>query len=528
MSFEGKTYLYNVMLAFFLLFSLVIQVSAQEVKPEPSAVAQSQRDVKREVVAEEVEQLKSQLKELQSLVEQQRRALEEIQRRLEERGEAARKIVPASLSKTEETSVGSSDVQATANMVTQGQSAPSAGQPVAQSSKNTSSAGQQLSQEKPLPIVGWGRDHAFIRSPDGAFETQIGGYGQLDFRGYQSGNHIPNSFFLRRARIALEGKLDRYFDFRIEGDFADVITPLRDLYVNIHRIDEFQLRFGQFRVPYSQEEMRSDNNQDFVERSLVNNLVPSRSPGVGALGSLNKGVFEYQVGAWNGKGLLAANSTGTPETALRLRFNPWKHGGNFWAKGFLFGGAFTQGRSGPGTLSVRGLTESRSSIFFVPDTTSGKYIRANGEFTWMLGPAAIRAEYDQTNQNRDNLGLNGGNLPGVVAKGYTAQVTYLLTREEKPETTTVTPKSNLFADSNGRQGLGAWELKVRYANLQISDATAKSNRAGTLYFGTNWYMNRYVRYMLDLGFERFKDPARSPQPGDKNFFVILSRVQVAF
>jgi hypothetical protein len=34
--------------------------------------------------------------------------------------------------------------------------------------------------------------------------------------------------------------------------------------------------------------------------------------------------------------------------------------------------------------------------------------------------------------------------------------------------------------------------------------------------------------MLDLGFERFKDPARSPQPGDKNFFVVLSRVQVAF
>jgi phosphate-selective porin OprO/OprP len=322
--------------------------------------------------------------------------------------------------------------------------------------------------------------------------------------------------------------LDRYFDFRIEGDFADAITPLRDLYVNIHRIDEFQMRFGQFRVPISQEEMRSDNNQDFVERSLVNNLVPSRSPGVGVLGSINKGVFEYQAGAWNGKGLLAANSTGTPETALRLRFNPWKHGDNFWAKGFLFGGAFTQGRSGPGTLSVRGLTESRSFIFFTSDTTSGKYIRANGEVTWMLGPAAIRAEYDQTNQNRDNLGPNGSNLPGVVAKGYMAQMTYLLTREEKPEISAVTPKSNLFSESNGKPGLGAWELKVRYANLQISDATVKSNRAGTLYFGTNWYMNRYVRYMLDLGFERFKDPTRSPQPGDKNFFVILSRVQLTF
>ena len=526
MSFERKTYLYYLTLSFCFLFAILIQANAQDVKPEPATGAHLQKEVKREVVAEDVEQLKSQVKQLQSLVEQQRRTLEEIQRRLEQSEEIARKPVTVSLSRAGETGAASSDLQAPGRLVDQ--TKDPAGQPSTQTSKNSPSTGQPASQENPLPIVGWGRDHAFIRSPDGAFETQIGGYGQLDFRGYQSGNHVPNSFFLRRARIALEGKLERYFDFRIEGDFADAITPLRDLYVNIHRIDEFQLRFGQFRVPISQEEMRSDNNQDFIERSLVNNLVPSRSPGVGALGSLNKGVFEYQVGAWNGKGLFAANSTGTPETALRLRFNPWKHGGNFWAKGFLFGGAFTQGRSGPGTLSVRGLTESRSSIFFVPDTTSGKYIRANGEFTWMLGPAAIRAEYDQTNQNRDNLGPNGTNLPGVVAKGYMAQMTYLLTREEKPEITTVAPKSNLFADSNGKQGLGAWELKIRYANLQIADATTKSNRAGTLYFGTNWYMNRYVRYMLDLGFERFKDPARSPQPGDKNFFVILSRVQVAF
>ena len=146
----------------------------------------------------------------------------------------------------------------------------------------------------------------------------------------------------------------------------------------------------------------------------------------------------------------------------------------------------------------------------------------------MLGPAAIRAEYDQTNQRRDNLGPGGRNIPGVVAKGYMAQLTYVLTGEEKPEITSVSPKNNLFSDSNGKQGLGAWELKLRYSNLQIADGTAKSNRAGTLYFGTNWYMNRFVRYMLDLGFERFKDPVRSPQPGDKNFFVVLSRVQVAF
>ncbi len=119
-----------------------------------------------------------------------------------------------------------------------------------------------------------------------------------------------------------------------------------------------------------------------------------------------------------------------------------------------------------------------------------------------LGPATVRAEYDQTNQHRDNLGVGGRNLPGVVAKGYMAQFTYLVTGEEKPDAGAVTPKGNLFGDGNGKSGFGAGELKFRYSNLQFTDGTTKSNRAETFYFGPNWYLNRFVKYLLDVGVER--------------------------
>ncbi len=492
-----------------ILFVPVMSVRAQAYKEKP----QEQLEPKHESNYY-FEQLKSKLEQLQSLVETQQRALAEIQKRLDDVEGKARTAALVSSPRTEgpaaELRGALSDVSQTPKS-----------EPAAQD--------KPMAQDKPAAVAGWDKkSHAFLRSEDGSFETQLTGYGQLDFRGYQAGNHPPNTFLIRRARLAVEGKLERYFDFKVEGDFADTSsTLLRDFYVNINRIDEFQLRFGQFRVPISQEEIRRDQLQDFVERSMVNNLVPSRSPGVMVSGVINKGAFEYQIGAFNGKGLLANNNNGTPESAIRLRFAPWKNRKEFISKGFIFGGAFTQGRSLGGT-SVRGQTESRSFSFFVPDAINGKYIRANGEMTWMLGPAAIRAEYDQTNQRRDNLGVAGRNLPGVVAKGYTAQFTYLLTGEEKPEAVAVTPKNNLFGDGNGKHGYGAWELKFRYANLQIADGTAKSNRADSFYFGPNWYMNRFVRYMLDLGFERFKDPARSPRPGDRNFFVVLSRVQVAF
>src|SRR5205807_6854517 len=217
----------------------------------------------------------------------------------------------------------------------------------------------------------------------------------------------------------------------------------------------------------------------------------------------------------------------TPETAIRLRFAPWKNGKVFLTKGLFIGGAFAAGRSLGGT-SLRGQTESHSFTYFASDTINGKYTRANGELTWLLGPATIRAEYDQTNQRRDNLGVAGRNLPGVVAKGYTAQFTYLVTGEDKPDAAAVVPKGNLFGDGNGNTGFGAWEVKFRYSNLEMTDGTAKSNRADTFYFGPNWYLNRFVRYVLDFGIERFKDPVRTPKPGDRNFFVVLSRIQIAF
>lgn len=461
----------------------------------------------------EVKQLKSKVELLQQLVEQQQRALAEMQKRVEDLSNA--RAAPVTTTRPDGTTAVSPDLR-TAALETAPTAKPAAAQTPAKPA------------DKPVVVAGWDNNHAFLRSSDGRFETQITGYGQLDYRGYASGNHPPNTFAVRRARLSAEGKVAGYFDFKVEGDFADTAsTLLRDFYVNVHRINELQVRFGQFKEPFSQEELRSDIYQDFVERSLVNNLAPSRSPGLMVSGVIDKGVFEYQVGSFNGKGLLALNNTNTPESVVRLRFAPWRNGNSFWGKGLAFGGAYAQGRSLGGT-SVRGLTESRSFTYFTPDTVNGKIIRANGELTWTLGPAAIRAEYDQTNQARDGLGTQGRNLPGVVAKGYTAQATYLLTGEAKPDAGPVAPRHNLFGNESGKTGWGAWELKFRYSNLQISDATAKSNRAETIYFGPNWYFNRFVKYVLDLGFERYKDPLRSPNPSDRNYFVVLSRIQVAF
>jgi phosphate-selective porin OprO/OprP len=528
MSLNGKTSYITLQIALVALFLPVSSARAQAVAPGVAALLvqqpAKQGDATERGSAQgnsEVEQLKKKVEQLQSVVEQQQRALAEVLKRLGELDSNTHAAVPVTSYKPDSKPKVGSDGRPDATIAVS--------RDVRAAATDVSSASSQpVAQDKPKPVAGWDKNHAFLRSADGSFETFLTGYGQFDYRGYQGGNHPPDTFLVRRARLSLEGKLERYFDFKIEGDFADTAsTLLRDFYINVHRMDEFQLRFGQFKQPFSQEELRADIYQDFVERSLVNNLAPSRSPGFMASGVIDKGVFEYQIGAFNGKGLLANNNTNSPEGTVRVRVAPWKNTKSFLGKGLFFGGAFADGRSLGGT-SFRGLTESRSFTYFTPDAINGEYTRANGEMTWLLGPATVRAEYDQTNQHRDNLGVAGRNLPGVIAKGYMGQFTYLVTGEEKPDAGAVTPKRNLFGDGNGKSGFGAWELKFRYSNLQFTDGTTKSNRAETFYFGPNWYLNRFVKYLLDVGVERYKDPIRSPKPGDRNFFVVLSRIQIAF
>src|SRR5262245_1776257 len=291
MSFHRGTLSWKLLILTASLFLSAWTARAQSAGDEKAGADEKSRaaDETKSERLDDVMMLRSKVDQLQLLVEAQQRALAEMQKRLNEMERRA-------------------EAQAIASPVTaEGRPQPAkvsdgrtdAGQRL----DGASASGKSKPQEKAGIVAGWDKNHAFVRSEDGNFETQIGGYAQLDFHGYQSGNHPPNTFLVRRSRISAEGKVARYFDFRVEGDFADLAgTALRDGYVNIHRIDEFQFRFGQFRVPISQEEIRSDNHQDFVERSMVNNLVPSRSPGLGVSGSIANGVFEYQAGAFNGKG----------------------------------------------------------------------------------------------------------------------------------------------------------------------------------------------------------------------------------
>lgn len=364
-------------------------------------------------------------------------------------------------------------------------------------------------------VAGWTGSHPYIRSKDGNFEMEFGGRMQFDWRSYTGTATPPSSFFIRRARLEAGGQLFKHYEYKVQADFADTgSTLLRDGFININYLKGAQFQFGQFKAPFSQEELQSSKYIDFVERSSVNNLAPGRTPGLMLHGQLLNGVFDYAAGAFNGRGELGANNSSTPEAYLRLRLTPFK--------GLSFGGAFSDGRHNNDS-SFRGRTASRSVTFFRPVPVNGEIVRANGELWWRYKNFSLRGEYDQTHQARQGLAPGGGNLPGIIGKGYVFQTTYLLTGETKGESG-ITPKRT-FLESP--RGVGAWELAFRYENLQMHDSE-NPNRAEAFTFGVNWWLSKFVRYQSNFVLERFKDPQRAPTSGDSDHFGYLSRIQVIF
>lgn len=133
---------------------------------------------------------------------------------------------------------------------------------------------------------------------------------------------------------------------------------MRDGFVNIHAKDVAQFMVGQFKSPFSQEEIQSSKYMTFIERSMINNIVPGRSPGVMVHGHTEGRVLQYGVSVQNDEGELGLNRNGGPDFFGQGRYKPWREGA---LETFSFGGAIGFGKREQERF-VSGRTSSRSVV----------------------------------------------------------------------------------------------------------------------------------------------------------------------
>lgn len=390
--------------------------------------------------------------------------------------------------------------------------------------KQAQQENQQLKREveqlkvtaQPKFEVGFDQWQPYIRSTDGNFKLSPVGRIQVDFRGYEdgarqlNGTNLTNTFLARRARIGLAGTFYRYYDFFVEADFGQGQAVLTDGYLDIHYWPEFRLRAGQFKVPFSYEELFSDNNIDFVERSVADNLTPTRDLGAMLHGSLFGGAIGYAGGIFNGSGQNRADTNNSKDLAARLVVLPLKWAGLSGLGTLHLGADLTWGEetqsNNTTSQSLQGQTEGKF-IFFPSTQTRGDRMRYSGEAAYYIGPFTLYGEYIQSQEERKGIGT-GADLFG---RGWYVTTTYVLTGETKVPGQTVVPTRWAMPVGPDR-GWGAWELAARFAQLDFraNDPTVKSNRVNALTLGVNWYLTPNVKWLVNVVQNWFPNETLTP------------------
>jgi phosphate-selective porin OprO and OprP len=268
---------------------------------------------------------------------------------------------------------------------------------------------------------------------------QLSGYTQLRYvqmeeKGKRSG------FDIRRARLDIKGNITPFFSYRLQTEFADK-PKILDAYGDIRIADYFTITAGQFKIPFSMENLASSNKLEMIDRSQVVEALVARGKdvignqngrdiGIQVGGGIlkNNGIplIEYRLGAFNGSGInLADTANDAKDIVGRVVINP--------VKGLSFGGGYYGGYGKALHATVDGVSQTRNrlgfegSYVFTRFSVKGEYIIGNDkgikragwylQAGYFLVPQKLQllAKYDLFDVNTDtpdNTSINyvfGGN-----------------------------------------------------------------------------------------------------------------------
>jgi len=142
------------------------------------------------------------------------------------------------------------------------------------------------------------------------------------------------SFRIRRMRVKLDGWIYvRELTYELQWDLADTSgNQLQDANIDYDLTGGkklFRLKAGQFKAPFSQQQLTSSGNQQLVDRSLLDGFfVPGRQLGLQAWGQFGSEAVadfvDWRLGVFNGNGRSATvNDNDKFEWVARVMVSPW-------------------------------------------------------------------------------------------------------------------------------------------------------------------------------------------------------------
>jgi phosphate-selective porin OprO/OprP len=404
------------------------------------------------------------------------------------------------------------------------------GGPAANVTPGGSPTGESARDGAPGGARGGGRSDYFTLRPrgDDSLVLRLTGQIQADYRPYLlPGDQTDiDTFFLRRARFGLEADLLKQYEFRFLPDYGQGKTAIQDSYLNLHYWDGLQFEVGKFKQPVSYEQLIQDRFVPTVERSMIDQLVPSRDVGVMAHGQKLFGDrLEYAMSISNGEinGDFDVNDPKDFDARVAVRpFNdeglpPWLRRLQLGVSG---GYGTQQEPINPSTLR----TPLQVLWFqFNPSVRAdGARTRLTPELSYFWGGLGLAAQYYHEDQQMRPAatGPSYRFRTDVGFEGFYVLATYLLTGEERTTYSEAIAPLRPFDPLHLIACPGGWELVGRVSQLELNDdvfapglarladPTRFSRGAAEATLGFNWYLNRFVRMQFNYEHSWFDQPVQ--------------------
>jgi hypothetical protein len=286
--------------------------------------------------------------------------------------------------------------------------------------------------------------------------------------------------------------------------------PWRDVHVTWRVAPWLQVRGGRFKIPFSEERLRSLADQDFLERSLpARALAPGRDAGMAVGGRLAKRRLEWEAGMFEGRGEAWTRRTpleSTPASALvavRLGGRPFTATTTPW-RSLRAAVAMTRGERSAGLTSLAGRTLPDRALFTLPVFVQGREQRLGVDGQWSPGPLRLGAEWMRLSQERRGQGLDGADLPRFVASGWYASAVWRVFHRRGGD-------RRLAADWMRAVDVGlrvegtSFDAGVPPALASGPAEAVPPSRHRAVTAGTTWTAHRWIVVQVDVVRERLDD-----------------------